>query len=69
VINAHAELTELLGDIPFTTFKGYASVYYYPQPIYRPKGDVAAGQTTAIGYNNEAYRTEKSIKRVDNRTE
>lgn len=40
VINVHAELTEVLGGIPFTTFKGYASAYYYPQPIYRPMGDV-----------------------------
>lgn len=40
VINMHAELTEVLGEIPFTTFKGYASAYYYPQPIYRPMGDV-----------------------------
>jgi len=40
VINAHAELSTLLHDIPFTTFKGYASAYYYPQPIYRPMGDV-----------------------------
>lgn len=30
VINAHAELSTLLHDIPFTTFKGYASAYYYP---------------------------------------
>ena len=28
VINSHAELTELLSDIQFTTFKGYASAYY-----------------------------------------
>ena len=40
VINAHVELTQLFSDIPFTTFKGYASAYYYPQPTYRPMGDV-----------------------------
>ena len=40
VINAHAELSTILHDLPFTTFKGYASAYYYPQPIYRPMGDV-----------------------------
>lgn len=28
VLHAHAQLTELLQDIPFTTFKGYASAYY-----------------------------------------
>ena len=40
VINAHAELTLLLKKISFTTFKGYASAYYYPEPSYRPMGDV-----------------------------
>lgn len=40
VLNAHAELTKMLAGIPFTTFKGYASAYYYPKPIYRPMGDV-----------------------------
>ena len=40
VINAHAELTGILTGISFITFKGYASAYYYPQPIYRPMGDV-----------------------------
>jgi hypothetical protein len=40
VINAHADLTEVFDDIPFTSFKGYASACYYPQPIYRPMGDV-----------------------------
>ena len=40
VINAHAELTGILSGISFITFKGYASAYYYPQPIYRPMGDV-----------------------------
>lgn len=40
VINAHAELSTLLHDLPFSTFKGYASAYYYSQPIYRPMGDV-----------------------------
>ena len=40
VINAHAELTGILSSISFITFKGYASAYYYPQPIYRPMGDV-----------------------------
>ena len=37
---AHAELTSILDGIPFTTFKGYASAYYYPEPIRRPMGDV-----------------------------
>ena len=40
VINAHAELTKLLTGIPFTTFKGYASAFYYPDPAMRPMGDV-----------------------------
>ncbi len=40
VINAHAELTRRLNGIPFTTFKGYASAYYYPEPSLRPMGDV-----------------------------
>ena len=40
VINAHAKLTKLLGEIPFTTFKGYASAFYYPEPTMRPMGDV-----------------------------
>lgn len=40
VVHAHAELTELLKDIPFTTFKGYASAYYYPIPTRRVMGDV-----------------------------
>ena len=40
VFNAHEKLTEALDDIPFTTFKGYASARYYPQPIRRPMGDV-----------------------------
>ena len=30
VINAHSELMKLMTGIPFTTFKGYASAYYYP---------------------------------------
>ena len=37
---AHAHLTKILADIPFTTFKGYASAYYYPQPSCRQMGDV-----------------------------
>lgn len=40
VFNIHAQLTEILTGIPFTTFKGYASAYYYPKPSYRPMGDV-----------------------------
>ena len=40
VINSHAELTRVLAGIPFTTFKGYASAFYYPVPINRPMGDV-----------------------------
>ena len=40
VIKAHAELTDLLHDIPFTTIKGYSSAYYYPEPYYRAMGDV-----------------------------
>ena len=40
VFNAHAALTKILTDIPFTTFKGYASAYYYPVPAKRPMGDV-----------------------------
>ena len=37
---AHAELTKVLNDVPFTTFKGYSSAYYYPNPIMRPMGDI-----------------------------
>ncbi len=37
---AHAELTNVLRDIPFVTMKGYASAYYYPNPYMRPMGDV-----------------------------
>ena len=40
VLNAHAQLTTTLKDIPFTTFKGYASAYYYTNPSCRPMGDV-----------------------------
>lgn len=40
VIKAHAELTKLLNGIEFTTFKGWASAFYYPQPIKRAMGDV-----------------------------
>ena len=40
VINAHAQLTPLLMGIPFVTFKGYASSYYYPLPEKRHMGDV-----------------------------
>lgn len=39
-IAAHADLTQTLTGIPFTTFKGYASAYYYPIPAKRPMGDV-----------------------------
>ena len=38
--HAHAVLTEVLDGISFTTFKGFASAYYYPNPAYRPMGDV-----------------------------
>ena len=37
---AHAELSKVLADLPFTTFKGYASAYYYPKPENRTMGDV-----------------------------
>lgn len=40
LLHAHAILTESLAGIPFTTFKGFASAYYYPNPAYRPMGDV-----------------------------
>ncbi len=40
VFNAHAELTRIFSGIPFTTFKGFASAYYYPIPAKRPMGDV-----------------------------
>ena len=40
VIAAHAKLTKLLNDIPFTTFKGYASAFYYSTPEKRTMGDV-----------------------------
>ncbi len=40
VVYAHARLTELLRDLPFTTFKGYASASHYPQPTNRQMGDV-----------------------------
>ena len=40
VIAAHAELTQLLESIPFTTIKGYASAFYYPAPEKRIMGDV-----------------------------
>ena len=40
VIAAHAEISSLFEEIPFTTFKGYASAYYYPDPIKRSMGDV-----------------------------
>ena len=39
-IAAHAELTKILKDLPFTTFKGYASAFYYPIPEKRMMGDV-----------------------------
>lgn len=54
VLNAHAELTELFQDIPFTTFKGYAFAFYYPKPGYRPMGDVDL--ITAPEYYTEAAR-------------
>lgn len=37
---SHALLSRCMGDIPFTTIKGYASAYYYPVPIRRTMGDV-----------------------------
>ena len=37
---AHAELSKILKSIPFTTFKGYASAFYYPTPEKRTMGDV-----------------------------
>ncbi len=37
---SHALLSRYMGDIPFTTIKGYASAYYYPVPIRRTMGDV-----------------------------
>ena len=40
LISAHAELTKLLEGIPFTSFKGYASAFYYPVPEKRVMGDV-----------------------------
>lgn len=40
VIYAHAKLSDTLAEIPFTTIKGYASAYYYPQPTLRTMGDV-----------------------------
>ncbi|MBQ7454915.1 MAG: nucleotidyltransferase family protein [Clostridia bacterium] len=40
VLNAHAEATGILRDIPFVTIKGCASASYYPQPVKRPMGDV-----------------------------
>ena len=54
VLHAHAQLTELLHDIPYTTFKGYASAYYYPNPSYRPMGDVDF--ITAPEYYEETAR-------------
>ena len=39
-IAAHAELTKILKDIPFTTIKGYSSAFYYPIPEKRAMGDV-----------------------------
>ena len=40
ILHAHAEITSILQSIPFVTMKGYASAYYYPQPIRRTMGDV-----------------------------
>lgn len=37
---SHALLSRYMGDIPFTTIKGYASAYYYPVPTRRTMGDV-----------------------------
>ena len=37
---AHSLITELLQNVPCVTIKGYASAYYYPQPIRRTMGDV-----------------------------
>lgn len=54
VLHAHAQLTETLSGIPFTTFKGYASAYYYPKPSYRPMGDVDF--ITAPEYYEEAVK-------------
>ena len=39
-IAAHTEITRLLEDIPFTTFKGFASAFYYSTPEKRMMGDV-----------------------------
>ena len=51
-IAAHAELTTILKDLPFTTFKGYASAFYYPIPEKRMMGDVDF--IVAPGYYQEA---------------
>ena len=40
VISSHASLSQLLAPIPHTMIKGYASAYYYPEPINRTMGDV-----------------------------
>ena len=40
VDHAHAELTQTLSAIPFVTIKGYASAFYYPEPVLRTMGDV-----------------------------
>lgn len=40
VNNEHLELHNLLGSIPYTTFKGLQSSLYYPKPILRTLGDV-----------------------------
>ena len=40
VLYEHSELLEVMGKIPFTTFKGAQSAFYYPDPIIRTMGDV-----------------------------
>ncbi len=59
VFNAHAELTRILSGIPFTTFKGYASAYYYPIPAKRPMGDVDF-ITVLSSYNSVVDRLESA---------
>lgn len=54
VDTAHAELTDIFSGIPFVTLKGYASAYYYPEPIYRTMGDVDFYVMPKC--YNEAYR-------------
>ncbi|MBO4750026.1 MAG: nucleotidyltransferase family protein [Lachnospiraceae bacterium] len=40
VAAAHADLTKVLEGIPFVTIKGFASAYYYSNPVKRDMGDV-----------------------------